>query len=289
MPNKTDRILSYLPGTFLALPRPTALYSVVDAFGNELLQAENSLVAVMRSHWVDTADQGDEFIYDLAGIASLYGLAPRDDETVEDFRAHIKRYVRTFLEGTPTVQGALRVTAEALGLLIADDYDQMDTWWGRSSDALVTVEPRGDDAAALLFAPTALSAAGQASQPARIVGTANLSASVDVRGSSKLSIGIDSAAAVALDLATLLAKPAAATLTDIVTAINSALKAQVATASADGQHLILSSPTLGASSRIVVQDVAGDAAPTLLGIAPRTYQGAPTASAAVTGTVDLSA
>lgn len=289
MPNKTDRILSYLPGTFLALPRPTALYSVVDAFGNELLQAENSLVAVMRSHWVDTADQGDEFIDDLAGIASLYGLAPRDDETVEDFRAHIKRYVRTFLEGTPTVQGALRVTAEALGLLIADDYDQMDPWWGRAGDALVTVEPLGDDAAALLFASTQLSAAGQASQAARIVGTANLSASVDVRGSSKLSIAIDSAAAVALDLATLIAKPAAATLRDIVAAINSALKAQVAAASADGQHLILSSPTLGASSRIVVQDVAGDAAPNLLGIAPRTYQGAPAASATVTGTVDLSA
>ena len=289
MPNKTDRILSYLPGTFLALPRPTALYSVVDAFGNELLQAENSLVAVMRSHWVDTADQGDEFIDDLAGIASLYGLAPRDDETVEDFRAHIKRYVRTFLEGTPTVQGALRVTAEALGLLIADDYDQMDTWWERAGDALVTVEPQGDDAAALLFAPTALSAAGQASQAARIVGTADLSDGVDVRGSSKLSIGIDSAAAVALDLATLLAKPAAATVTDIVTAINSALKVQVATASADGRHLILLSPTSGVSSRIVVQDVAGDAASTLLGIAPRTYQGAPAASAAVTGTVDLSA
>src|SRR2546430_1540799 len=114
MPTKTDNILGYLPGTYRALPRPTALYSVADAFGNELLQAENTLMSVMRSHWVDTADQHDEVINDLAHIASLYGLAPRDDEDVEEFRAHLKRYVRTFLEGTPTVQGILRLVADAL-------------------------------------------------------------------------------------------------------------------------------------------------------------------------------
>jgi len=31
MASKTDRILSYLPATFRALPRPTALYAVADA------------------------------------------------------------------------------------------------------------------------------------------------------------------------------------------------------------------------------------------------------------------
>src|SRR2546421_8505671 len=100
MPTKTDRILSYLPGTFRAVPRPTALYSVVDAFGTELLQAENTLAAVMQSHWVDLADRGEETVDDLSRIAALYGLAPRDDESVEEFREHLKRYVRTFLEGT---------------------------------------------------------------------------------------------------------------------------------------------------------------------------------------------
>ena len=50
MPTKTERILSYLPSTFRALPKPTALYSVADAFGNELLQAENSLAALRRLH-----------------------------------------------------------------------------------------------------------------------------------------------------------------------------------------------------------------------------------------------
>src|SRR5262249_60901733 len=100
MANKTDRILGYLPSTFRALPRPTALYAVVDAVGGELLTAENSLAAVMQAHWVDHADRGAEVIDDLARIGALYGLAPRPEESVEEFREHLKRYVRTFLEGT---------------------------------------------------------------------------------------------------------------------------------------------------------------------------------------------
>jgi hypothetical protein len=77
MPTKTDRILGYLPGNFQALPRPTALYSTVDAFGSQLQMAENSLAALMLAHWVDYADQGAASISDLACIAALYGLAPR--------------------------------------------------------------------------------------------------------------------------------------------------------------------------------------------------------------------
>lgn len=165
MPTKTDRILSYLPSTCRALPRPTALYSVADAFGNELLQAENSLAALMLAHWIDHADRGAELIDDLARIAALYGLAPQPEESVEEFREHLKRYVRTFLDGTVTVQGILRVTAEALGLHIADAYDQMDTWWTRGNETLITVEPRGDDAARLLFGVDAASVSGQAVRP----------------------------------------------------------------------------------------------------------------------------
>jgi hypothetical protein len=287
MPTKTDRILSYLPGTFLALPRPTALYSVADAFGNELLQAENTLVAVMRSHWVDYADQGDEIIDDLARIASLYGLGPRDDETVEDFRAHLKRYVRTFLEGTPTVQGILRLTAEALALLIADSYEQMDAWWTRPEDALVTVEPQGDDAGDLLFTPTTLTARGSAGQRARIAGAADLSGGLDLRAASSLVLKIDAAAPVVLDLGSLLAHPGAATLADIVAAINSKLAPQAAAASTDGQRLVLSSSSTGPTSRIEVQDIAGDAAPALLGLRPRMYAGSTAVSAQVVGAIDL--
>ena len=76
MPTKTERILSYLPSTFSALPKPSALHSFVDAFGNELLLAENSLAALMSAHWVDFADINAELLDDLACMARLYGLAP---------------------------------------------------------------------------------------------------------------------------------------------------------------------------------------------------------------------
>ena len=95
MPTKTDRILSYLPGTFRALPRPTTLYAVVDAFGNELLLAENSLAAIMQAHWVDHADRGAEAIDDLAG----------DGPTAAEMGRGVARSEAAFLSRLQTVGG----------------------------------------------------------------------------------------------------------------------------------------------------------------------------------------
>jgi hypothetical protein len=279
MPTKTDRILSYLPGTFRALPKPTALYSVADAFGNELLQAENSLAALMLAHWVDHADRGAELIDDLARIAALYGLAPQPEENVEEFREHLKRYVRTFLDGTVTVQGILRVTAEALGLHIADAYDQMDVWWKRENDALITIEPRGDDAARLLFGVEAASVKGQAAQPARIVGKIDLSDGIDISGGSKLRLKLDAAVPVDIDLAGLTA------LDQIVQAINAKISG---VADSDGGRLALHSLTEGSASRLEVQEFPDDAAPRLLGLLPHSYSGNAASKAEVTGKSDLS-
>ncbi|HVG00747.1 MAG TPA: hypothetical protein VND68_12980, partial [Chloroflexia bacterium] len=222
MPTKTERILGYLPSTFLpAPPRSTALYAVADAFGNELLLAENSLAALMLAHWIDHADKGAEFIRDLACIAALYGLAPRGaelkgrpqgerascddlpaDEMVEEFREHLRRYIRTFIEGTVTVQGVLRVTAEALGLRINGEYTGMDTWWKRRSDEVVTFEPGGSDAARKLFGTGEATATGRAVRPAEIVGVVDLSGPVDLRGASVFRFKLDDHQPVDLDLAT---------------------------------------------------------------------------------------
>ncbi len=311
MATKTDRILSYLPRTFRALPRPTALYSVVDAFGNELLNAENSLAALMLAHWVDHADKGAEFISDLACIAALYGLTPQSlnsqsqasqntatsndgppcppllytDEGVEEFREHLKRYVRTFIEGTVTVQGILRITAEALGLHIADEYQQMDTWWNRPIPELLTTELRGDDAAALLFGNTTATSIGVPAQPARIVGKADLSNPIDLRGASKLRIKVDGAAAVDVDC-TKGGNASAMQLSDIVNAINTQLS-PLTIAADNGRFLTLTSPTFGATSQLEIQEVNGDAAPLLLGLLPFTYHGSAATSASVTSPFDL--
>ncbi|WP_305041911.1 hypothetical protein [Geoalkalibacter sp.] len=292
MPTKTERILSYLPRTFRALPRPSVLYGLVDAFGGELLKAENSLAAVMLSHWVDHADRGAEIIDDLARIGALYGLAPRPDESVEEFRIHLKRYIRTFLEGTVTVQGALRITAEALALNIADDYAQMDGWWRRPGEILVTREPLRGDAANLVLGVTQALALGRDAEAAGFTGAPDLSAGADLRTNGTLHLAVDGAPPLSVDLRAGALDAAAVTLDELRDAINTALGASIA--QHDGRRLRLASPTLGPSSRLEILDGAQDAAPSLLDLPPRRYAGHAAAPARLTalqshaGPVDLS-
>ncbi len=304
MPTKTDRILSYLPGTFRPSPQRSALYALVDAFGSELLQAENSLAAIMQAHWVDHADRGAEVIDDLARIAALYGLAPRCqnkdnngeekscrlpsrcDETVEEFREHLKRYIRTFLEGTVTVQGILRVTAETLGLRIADAYEEMDTWWDRPEDELVTVHPRGDDAAQRILGLEAVAARGRPACPAQLRGIVDLSGGIDLGEVAMLRLKVDDSSPVEINLAGGAADPTSITLGWIVVAINVALGDEIARH--EGHFLTLTSTTLGSTSRLEVQAVANDAAEQILGLASHTYYGSEALAARVTGTIDLS-
>ncbi len=287
MPTKTERIIANLPGTFKALPRPSTLFSVIDAFGGELLKGENSLAAVMLAHWVDHADRGAELIDDLARIGALYGLAPRPDESVEEFRAHLKRYIRTFIEGTVTVQGALRVAAETLALRIADRYEEMDSWWTRPGERLTTVEIRGDDAARLVLGMAEARSTGHDAQAAGTEGTIDLSAGLDLRTAGKLHLRVDGGAPVTVDLAAGAVDPAAATLDEMASAINAALGFSIA--GHDGQALQLVSPSSGAGSSLEILDGSEDAAPAVLGLPPRLYRGRDAAAAKVTGTRDLSA
>ncbi|MFN8475285.1 MAG: hypothetical protein U0822_24090 [Anaerolineae bacterium] len=274
MPTKTDRILGRLPSIYKARPAPSVLYSVTDAFGNELLQAENSLAALMLAHWVDHADKGAEFIDDLRRIGALYGLSPRPDETVEEFRAHLKRYVRIFLEGPSTVQGVLRITAESLGLQIDDDYSKLDSWWTRPDDSLTTVEPRGDDAASLLFGMPGGAAVGQAAQAAQIVGDVDLPEGAALTRPATLRLKVDRDGTVEIPL------PAGASLDSIIATINTTCHRSIATH--DGRRLVLTSPTTGPSSRLEAIEGDNDAAPDLLGLMPHTYLGGPAVAARAT-------
>ena len=281
MPTKTDRILGFLPRTFQKSPRPPVLYPVVDPFGQELQTAENSLSAVMLSHWVDFADKGASTIDDLAKIAALYGLAPRDDESVEEFRQHLKHYARTFLDGTTTVQGILRIAAEVLGLNIADAEADLDAWWNRDTIDLVTIEAQCDDAAQKVLAVTALRVTGTAPLPAQITGSVSLSG-VSLPNPSALHLAIDGAKAVDVTL------PSGTVTADgIASAINKAMGKTVA--HVDGSVLVLASTTLGAGSKLEVLSGASDAAGLVLGLAPRVYQGASAVGATLAGTTDLSA
>lgn len=291
MLTKTDRILSYLPVTFQTLPKPTALHSVVDAFGNELLLAENSLAAFMLAHWVDYADRGADDIEDLAKFAALYGLAPRPDETVEEFRQHLKRFVRTYLEGPVTVQGILRIVAENLGLQIADDYLDMDRWWFRKPyNELVNTNDRRfitrayitGEAASAVFGFPAQEVYGGPATRAKVIGKVDLSRGIDLRQQNLLYIKIDdNQSPVPIDCAG--PRPRATLPEEIVAAINNITNI----ASFDGRHLVLTSRTEGALSRIAFETGDADARMTLFGEVPDETRGTDITSAILTGEVDL--
>ena len=286
MATKTDRILSYLPSTFRSDSRNSALFAVVDAFGKELLSAENSLAAIMSAHWVDHADRGAELIGDLARIGALYGLAPRPDESVDEFREHLKRYVRTFLEGTATVQGILRVTAEALGLRIADSYDELDSWWKRDRNELVTIVAQGNDAAEMIFGIKAITVNGHPATSAQVIGNRELNSGVDLRDTFILSIKIDDSDPVDINLITDVENPASVSIDEIIERINS-VPGEIASHT-DGKFLKLVPPSSGPDSRIEIHEVDNDAVQKILGLVPSTYSGSNAKAAQVTGTVDLS-
>jgi hypothetical protein len=285
MPTKTDRILGYLPRTFSPAPVNSPLRAIVDAFGSELQKAENSLAAVMQSHWVDHADRGAKIIDDLACLASLYGLAPRADEGVEEFREHLKRHVRTFVEGPATVQGILRTAAETLGIHIDDDYDHMDSWWMRGNDYLETMEPRGEDAAQYIFGSGSMKSRGEAAMPAAVRGAVDLSSPSDLRGGSMLGLIVDGGDQVQINLAEGAENLSAVSLAEIRDVIN---EKTTAVASDDGRYLTISSPTKGPGSSLELPDLPGDAAGAVLGLPPRIYHGNDESPAEVTGTEDLS-
>ena len=310
MATKTDRILGYLPGTFLAAADPSALRSVAGAAGNELQAAENSLAAVMRAHWVDHADRGALQIDDLARIAALYGLAPRradgEAEGVEAFREHLKRYVRTFLDGTATVEGILRVTAEALGLILDDA--PLDAWWLPGNEVRIDAAPGGvgqaisrrfvtratlaDEAARTLLGFVSRAAQGTAATHARLAGRRDLSRGVDLSAGSRLRLRVDGGPVVVADGAG--ARPRTTLLGEVTKAINLALQAATPglpdVAFDAGGFLALVSPTAGPASRIVlVPPAAGetDVRRTLFGAAPDVAAGSAAAPAAITGEADL--
>ena len=291
MATKTERIMSYLPGTFKAAQTNSPLKAVVDTFGTELLNAENSLAALMRAHWVDHADKGAPEFDDLDKLAALYGLAPRADEDIEEFREHLKKYVKTLLEGTVTVQGMLRITANNLGLTIEDRYDEMDSWWSRDSDNLVRRQRCGQDASPKLFAEHNLESIGKSERPAQITGTVKLDEPVDLTSGGQFStrtlkIKLNNKAKVTVDIFSAVSEPTAANISEIIQAINSAFSAELATL--NNGYLVLTALSSGSDSKIYIEEHPSDGAPLLLGLLPHIAKGKAAVSAKISSPIDLS-
>jgi hypothetical protein len=112
---KTDRLAALLPDAYAAGDQGSLLYRVLDAFGFELMEADESVKALLKSHWVNYA-VGDA----LDGLAATFGLERRrlPDGTLEPdevLQARLKAVVPYFTGGG-TVKAVLGAVRSALGL-----------------------------------------------------------------------------------------------------------------------------------------------------------------------------
>ncbi|HRI59913.1 MAG TPA: hypothetical protein PK228_09320, partial [Saprospiraceae bacterium] len=131
------RIIKHFPHFFRTDDTENLFYRFVEVFGSMLDDAENDLVRVMRSHWVDTADnegskgldtnqKGDLdkifalYIEALGGTSLLRQIDRRDGpEGLEDdavYRERMKSLILILKEGASTRNGIIAIIAANLGI-----------------------------------------------------------------------------------------------------------------------------------------------------------------------------
>lgn len=114
MAYKTDRLTDLFPDVFAARDRESLLYKLLDAAGAELMDADESIKALLKSHWVNYASGSG-----LDGLGAIFGVARRrlPDGTLEPddiFRLRLKSIVPLFTGGG-TRRAVLGAVRSALG------------------------------------------------------------------------------------------------------------------------------------------------------------------------------
>ncbi|HZW54523.1 MAG TPA: hypothetical protein VFF00_10825 [Candidatus Elarobacter sp.] len=112
---KTDRLTALFPDAYAASDTGSLLYTVLDAVGAEFMHADESLKALLKSHWVRYAP-GDA----LERLAAGFGVTRatmRDGtpETDDAFRTRLMAVVPMFTGGG-TVQAVKGAVRAAIGL-----------------------------------------------------------------------------------------------------------------------------------------------------------------------------
>ena len=115
MSYKTERLTDLFPDAYAVRDRESLLYKLIDAIGMELMQADESIKQLLKSHWVNYAS-GQA----LDGLAAIYGVERRplrggQLETDDAFRQRLKAVVPLFTGGG-TKQAVIGAVRSALGL-----------------------------------------------------------------------------------------------------------------------------------------------------------------------------
>ncbi len=116
MSYKTKALLDTLPDAYAIDDAESLLYKLLDAFGAELMVADEKVKRLLKSHWVNYADGPA-----LDGLAAVYGVRRRTlrdgltRESDDAFRTRLKAVVPTFAGGG-TRQAVLGAVRSAFGL-----------------------------------------------------------------------------------------------------------------------------------------------------------------------------
>ncbi len=85
MSYKTDRLIDLFPDVYAARDREALLYKLLDAAGAELMAADQSIKALLKSHWVNYASGAG-----LDGLGAIFGVPPPVNRGTIDFRRRRK-------------------------------------------------------------------------------------------------------------------------------------------------------------------------------------------------------
>jgi hypothetical protein len=116
MSYKTEELINALPDAYAVDDAESLLYKLLDAFGAELMTADEKVKQLLKSHWVNYAEGSA-----LDGLAAIYGVQRRllrdgvTQESDDAFRTRLKAVVPTFAGGG-TKKAVLGAVRSALGL-----------------------------------------------------------------------------------------------------------------------------------------------------------------------------
>ena len=90
----SDRIINRLPQFYKSWDKGSILFSFIDSFANELRKQKKELVNIRQTHWIDTS-----YGKNLDLLANIFKLYRKQEESDEDFRNRIKRFLFEFTGG----------------------------------------------------------------------------------------------------------------------------------------------------------------------------------------------
>jgi hypothetical protein len=107
MVTRTEKIADRFPHFYLRWDHNSLVYSFIHAMGTRFDEMEKDLVTIMRSHWVDSAKDGD-----LDRQGNIFNLNRKSGETDKEYRNRLKMAITSYKGGGTlrSIQMMIRIT-----------------------------------------------------------------------------------------------------------------------------------------------------------------------------------